>query len=256
MSIHGTAKQREMDVKIQDQTTPPSDPLFAKELSPFTIAAPTVASTVSVLEYDFTATAGHGIVITDEILLLDTASGRSIECVVIGVVGDVITIDRPIDHIFPTATTLGRIITTNMAVNGSITPQVFAIRAGNVPIDYNRFLLTMLSATSMDDGKFGSRTALTRGLVLRVVNGYQLTIFNFKTNADIKQFCYDVNYSVKAAAGTYGLSSRISFNGADKHGVPIRISGDSVLQWIVQDDLSSMIAVKASAQGSLTEGEN
>ena len=101
----------------------------------------------------------------------------------------------------------------------------------------------------MDDAKFGNITALTRGLVFRIYNTFQKTIFNFKSNQEIKQFCYDVNYSDNAPAGSTGLSARISFNGDDKHGVTLRIGTGEVIQWIVQDDLTGLDSMKISAQG-------
>ena len=241
-----------VEVVLQDQVTEPIDALFAQSISNFTISADTTASSATSLNYDFAATAGHGIITGDEILLLDTVGDRALQAVVTNVVTNTITIDRPIDHIYPSASTLGRIVTTEMAVDGSSTPQIFTVRAGTTPIDFTRFILTMLDGTAMDDGKFGGLTALANGLVFRICNGFQKTVFNFKTNSDIKQFCYDLQYSDKAPAGEFGLSARISFAGQEKHGVAIRVSDDSVIQWVVQDDLTELISLKGSAQGHKT----
>lgn len=239
-----------LPVILQDQTTPPIDALFSQSISNFTLAADATVSTVTVLNYSFTATTGHGIIIGDELLLLDVLADRSLQCEVINVVGDVITIDRPIDHAYSAAGTLGRIVTTQLAVTGSLaSPQIFSIRAGETPSDHVRFIITMLDDTSMDDGRFGGGTALTNGLVLRIVNSYQKTIFNFKTNGDIRQFCYDTDYLSKAPAGQYGLGARITFGSQGKHGVVLRISTGDVIQWVVQDDLSGLISLKIAAEG-------
>jgi hypothetical protein len=238
-----------VEISVQDQTTPPLDALFAQEVSSFTLASDTTASTITTLEYDFEATAGHGIIVGDELILLDVVGNRSLQAQATAVVGDTITLDRPIDHVYPAAISLGRVTTTNMAVDGSTTPQIFTLRAGSVPVDVVRYLITMLSANSMDDGKFGSLAALTNGLVLRIVNGFQKTIFCFKTNGEIKQFCYDLQYASKSAAGTNGLSARITFAGQDKHGVAMRISTGDVIQWVVQDDLTGMLNIQCSVQG-------
>ena len=239
------------DVTLQDPTSPLIDSYFLQSTGTFSLAADMVASTVDILEYDMLATAGHGIIVTDEILLIDVLDDISFYAVVVGVAGDVITLDRPIDHSYEAATTLGRTVISNMAVNGSITPQIFTVRGGALEAhDITRMFLTMLSASSMDDGKFGSLLALTNGLVLRVVDGYQQVIFNFKTNQDIKQFAYDLSYSTKSAAGQHGLVARMSFAGQDKHGAVIRLNNVDALQWIVQDDLTGLISIKGSAQGS------
>lgn len=239
-----------LPVNIQDQHTLPLDALFAQAVSNFTLEEDTVASGITSLVYDFTAATGHGISISNEILLLDVIANRSLQAVVLNVVGDVITLDRPIDLLFPAASTLGRIITSEMAVDGSGTSQIFSLRAGSPPTDATRFLLTMLGGvTSMDDGKFGNIDALARGLVFRIYNSFQKTMLNFKTNQDIKQFCYDVRYSDNAPAGSTGLSARISYGGAAKHGVTLRIGTNEVIQWIVQDDLTGLSSMKISAQG-------
>lgn len=242
-------------INIQDQTTKPLDSLFSHAISNFTLAVDTGVSTVTTLVYDFTAAGGHGIAPNDELLLLDPAANRALQCVALVVVVNTITIDRPIDHVFPAATTLGRIVTTNMAVDGSVTPQIFSVRAGSVPNDYVRLLLTATNNNAMDFSLFAGLGALTRGLVFRIINDFQKTIWNFKTDGDIGQFAYDIRYADKAPAGEYGVAARITFGGQDKHGVVLRISGDDVLQWVVQDDLSSLITLRVAGEGHETLDE-
>jgi hypothetical protein len=245
-----------IDVNIQDQTTVPIDALFAQSVSAFTISQDATASTVDAMSYTFELTAGHGVNVGDELILLDTASDRALQCVAITVATNTLTIDRPIDHAFASATTLGRIVTTEMAVNGSLaSPQIFTFRAALVPTDIVRFIITITDDTSMDDSRFGGIAALTNGLILRIDNSFQKTIFNFKSNQDIKQFCYDVEYSDKAPAGEFGLSARITFGGQSKHGVVLRVSDDDVIQWIVQDDLTELTTLKIACQGHETSGE-
>ena len=249
-----------MDVNPQDQITPPLDSLFVEQISNFTLSVDAVASGVAVLVYTFTATTGHGLVIGNELILLDVAADRSLQAIVINVATNVITIDRPIDHAFAATTTLGRVTNSNMNVVGSLAaPRIFTLRAGSGPHDYTRFLLTMLDDSSMDDSKFGALPALTNGMVFRMYNtpgsGFQKTIWNFKTNSDIKQWCYDVGYSPKSAAGFHGLSARMTFNGPSKHGVPLRIKNLGVIQFIVQDDLTGALRIIASGEGQQTEGE-
>ena len=244
-----------LDVSIQDQNTPPLASYFVKSVSNFTLSSDSGISTVDTLVYTFEATAGHDILVTNEIILLDTVRNKSFQAVVTNVATNTITVDRPIDHAYPSAITLGRVITSQMAVDGSSTPQIFSIRAGTTPVDVSKFIITMLDSSDMDDGKFGGITALTNGLVLRIVNSYQRTIFSFKTNGEIKQFAEMLEYSSKAPAGQFGLSSQITLNGRDKYGIVLRISNDDVIQWVVQDDLTGLDSLKISAIGQDTEGE-
>ena len=110
--------------------------------------------------------------------------------------------------------------------------------------------MTMTDQTAMDDAKFGGITALSNGLIFRIVNSFQKSIFNFKTNGDFRQWGYDLDYASKAPAGFYGVSSRITFGGKEKHGVVLSISGDDELQIIVQDDLTALDTLRISAQGN------
>jgi hypothetical protein len=241
-----------VEVSVQDQTTAPINALFAQSVSTFSLAAPTIASGVETPQYEFTAASGHGITVTSpktEILLLDVVGDRSFFAEVVDVAGDVITVDRPIDHVFPLASTLGRIVTTQMAVDGSETPQIFSIRAGALKADHTQFIMTMLDSTSMDDGKFGGLPKLDRGVVFRILNSYQKTIFCFKSNGEIAQFCFNPVYPDKAPSGTFGFRARISFGGQDNRGVVLRLGANDVLQWVVQDDLTGLDSFKISAIG-------
>ena len=230
-----------------DDNTEPQDLLFAQSLGQFTTAVATPVSTTTILEYDFTATAGHGIIAGDEILLI--ASDRSFRASVTNVATNVITVDTPIDFEFD-AGSIGLIINTNMAVDGSVTPQIFKIQAGTTPILIRRIIMTITDQTSMDDAKFGGITALTNGVVFRLINSFQKSIFNIKSNGDWRQWGYDLDYADKAPSGFFGVSSRITFGGKEKHGVVLKLSGTDELQLIVQDDLTGLDSFRLSTQGN------
>jgi hypothetical protein len=238
-----------IDVAVQDQTTPLLDSYFLQSISNFTISADMTASTLTTLQYTFEATASHGLTVGDEVLLLDTAANRSFFANVLIVATNTITIDRPIDYAFPAATTLGRIVRSNMNVDGSVTPEIFTVRAGTTPFDVTRVIIQMVHSSAGDDSKFGNQPALTRGITMRFVNGTQRTVFNWKTNGEIRNFCYDMDYTDRTAQGQYGTGARITFGGQSKHGVVIRLSELDALQFIVQDDLTDLTSVKVVAEG-------
>ena len=237
------------NASIVDDDTEPIDTYFAETTSQFTLAADTVASglTVGTLVYTFTATAGHGIASTDQIVLI--APDRTLIAYVTNVATNVITIDTPIDFVFPSGSP-GLIVNTNMAIDGSATPRIFKIQAGVTPVFIRRMIMTCTDGSAMDDGKFGGIPALTNGLQLRIVNGFQKSIINIKNNSDWRQWAYDLTYADKAPAGVYGVSSRITWAGKEKHGVVLSISGDSEIQWVVQDDLTDLITLYISAMGN------
>jgi hypothetical protein len=246
-------------VIVGDQTTEPIDNLFLRSVATFTLDADTTVSGESAgeLVYTFEATTGHGLAASNEILLLDTTADREFYAIVTNVATDTITVDRPIDHIFPSATTLGREVSSNMAVDGSTTPVVFTARAGSTPWDITRLLIYMECNSSLDNSKFGNLTALGNGFVFRTFDGINKTIFNFKTNGDIAAFCYDSTIVPKSGGGNDSLQARVTFGGQSKHGTVLRIRGDDRLQWIVQDDLSTggILKLQVILQGHKTEGE-
>jgi hypothetical protein len=101
---------------------------------------------------------------------------------------------------------------------------------------------------------FGSDTTpLTNGLVLRHWDGTDYTIFNWKTNDDIAQVCYDVGYDQGTVqpTGKHTLRARITFNAKDKHGTTIELEAGEKLQFIVQDNLGggNNDFVRCMAQG-------
>jgi len=248
----------DIPVAIQDQVTSPRDTYFLKSISLFSIASDITKSgeTAAELVFGFDAVVGHGLVAGKEIILLDTVADRSFYAVVTGVSTNAITVDRPIDHSFSVVSTLARIVISNMAVDGSTTPQIFEIRAGSIPIDYVKFIIHIADATDMDDGKFGGMGALTNGISFRIYDGYQKVIFNFKTNGDIKQFSCNSEYSPKAPAGQYSFRATLAFGGTENHGVVLRISTDDRIQIIISDDLRDLLTLKLSGIGHRTSGEN
>jgi len=236
---------------VIDDDTEPIDTYFAESLGQFTLSADTVASgiTAGTLVYTFEATAGHGLVATDQINLV--AEDRSFIAYVVNVTTNTITVDTPIDYVFEAATAIGLIINTNMAVVGSLAaPRIFKVQAGVTPVFFRRFIMTITDGSSMDDGKFGGIPALTNGIVLRIVNGFQKSIINVKTNSDLRQWAYDLQYTDKAPAGVYGVASRLTYAGKEKHGVVLSVSGTSEVQWVVQDDLTDLLTLFQSAMGN------
>lgn len=240
-------------VNPQDQTTPPVDAYFTESISTFSLDGDTPVSTLTVIELTFDVVAGHGIAPGDEILLLNEPNNKSLFAVVKTVAVNTITIDRPIDSAYPSGAN-GRIVNTEMAVDATpAAPRLFTVRAGDIPIDATRMIVSMICASTPDDSKFGDLSALTNGMYFRIVNGFQKTVFNFRTNGEIKNFCYDLTYSDKAGGGNHGVSARISYAGPSKHGVAMRVVGpDDALQWGIQDGLktpTALLSLKISLQG-------
>lgn len=239
-------------VFIQDQNTFPLDLEFLRRKSNPTLAVDTVVDARTV-----TLTAGHGAIAGDVLELVKLSNGSDfIQVRVLTVVGDVLTIDSPLNHVYTTTDSQMAISDDNMAVDGSVTPQIFSVNpAANQAGDINRVMTIMTGTSDMDFTTFGDIVGgLINGCVLRINNGdgtYR-HIANFKNNGDIEHFTYDSRYFTNKAGGIRGFTARGTFNGQDKHGVAIRLDGalGESIELVVQDDLTPLESKLWLAQGS------
>lgn len=223
-------------VFIQDQTTEALTIPFLLHKGTFTLDGDTVRDTRF-----FDAVAGHGIVANDIVELFD--ENTFMQSKVLDVVSNVIELDTPINHAYLSGDE-GTRSTDDLRVNGAITPQVFKIlpSAGQSG-DMIRVILRMESGSAMDYTKFGSGSPLPIGCVLRIKrqNGDFRNQFNFKTNGDFIEKCYDNIPQSKSGGGGFGLVFRLTYGGQGKHGVTIRLDGDRGEEWqiVIQDDLTT-----------------
>lgn len=162
-----------------------------------------------------------------------------------------LTLDTPLDYPFTVNASIAN-RTPNLNVDGSSVVKIASL--GHIPgvkWDITRMILSMVHSGVPDDGKFGGIAALTKGIVIRKSNGIHHTIFNAKTNGDLRERAYDVTFSDSAPAGQYGTSMRRSFNGFDKNGVTIRLDGDlnERIEILIQDPLGALTSFKAVGQG-------
>jgi len=175
-----------------------------------------------------------------------------------------LTMDTPFDYAFTTAA-YGCISSSNLAVDGSVTPVIFRVTPANlesgVEWDITRFILIFggygigAQNDAPDDGDFGVTSALTRGIVLRVSDGISKNIFNAKMNGELRARSYDLQYTPASKAGIYSVAMRRTFAGQNKNGVTVRLTADSQdeLQIIIQDDLTEMTGGMAIAQGHIVQ---
>ena len=170
--------------------------------------------------------------------------------------GNVITLDKPLDHAYDIGDTVDEII-INMNISGSlISPQSFKVKplAGE-EVDYTRILIEMTHGSSGDNGLFGDLSELSNGVVLRTYLGATDTFKSlsiWKTNSDIAVDMYDITYSTRSGGGgSYGTNARGTFQ---KTGAVVRLNGDDgdYLEILIQDDLTGLDSFRIKAQGALT----
>lgn len=254
----GTEIIGEVDVKIQDQTTEIIDLHLSQLIQDLTIVVDTAIDDTSInVNADALPVAGRIVCLKED--------GRFYQGTILAVVDNTggnydLTLDTPLDYAYTTAGGCSE-RSINLAVNGSVTPQIFSLSpiglGADVKWDITRILGSILDEVAMDDAKFGGISALTNGVVFRKKDGIYKNIFNVKSNGDLAAHMYDVTYADKAAAGTYGLRFRKSFAGQDKAGVTIRLEADTEdeFQCIISDNLSALTDFQIIAQGHVVEGD-
>lgn len=210
--------------------------------------------------YDITVGAGEGATVDDGDLIEMFNTITFMQAIVLShPSADVLRLDTLVNHAYPSGSPVN-VSTINMAVDGSITPQVFAIKPEPGQRGrFNRIILAMVGTVAMDTGTFGPLGALTRGLLLRVkqADGDYRNLYTVKTNAGFKAVSFDGDFDPNNGQGQRMFTTRLSWGGEDKHGAIIEIDGsgleadDIEIQMVVQDNLddATFLALTAVAEG-------
>ena len=240
-------------VNVQDQHTKALDLKFLKAYSPpttLTVQANPEDTSVTVADTtNFVAGVFVGLV--------SSLTGHFYFAQQVGApVGNVISLDTPIDKTFVIGSNIFP-ATDNMAVDGSTTTQIFQIgpvgAVTEIGVDITRLLGYIQDGTVMGDATFGGISALTHGVVLRHNNSVIDNIWNVKTNGDFGLICFDIDYTLKPPAGSYGFRFRNTYAGPSKHGVTIRLAAGDTLEVLIQDDLTGLEKFTMMAQGHLVD---
>jgi len=231
-------------VFVQDQTSPVLSVPFLQSRQTVALAADTVVNSNTV-----TLAGGHGALVGEILEIAETGTNLFYQASILGVAGDVITLDQPINRIYAVSNSLSLLSVRDMLVDGSTSPQVFSILPlPNQAGDMVRVILELRGQAGrlMDFTTFGSSDALAVGCVLRINhgNGTYTNLFNFKSNSDFFEQGFDLEFSAAKATGNTiaGFASRITWGGQTKHGVVIRVDGNNneALEIVIQDDLRTV----------------
>lgn len=239
------------DVNVQDQVTPPLLVPLNKTSNTTTLAAVTAIEDRTITLADTT-----GFVDGTFVTISSTTDNRFYIGRQLGIpVGSVITMDTPLDFAYSIGATCAA-GSIDLNVNGSITPQLFSVRASDpgipVTVDITRIILQCTCTTAVDLSKFGDIVGgITNGIVLRKTDGTYINIFNFKNNAEIAAAMFDFTPYVASnpSQGLDGFTARLTFAGQGKLGVALRLATGEDLELIVQDDLSSLTSFIIVAEG-------
>lgn len=235
------------DVSIQSGTAP----LYVVPFS--NIVAETTTTSLGALDdYVINVTSATSFAAGQLLTIYSVADNRVFFSTILSISTLAITLDRPLDFAFP----IGAVVSvgsTDMAVDGSGTPQIFGVRnpsTADVPleVDISRLMFSMLTGSTPTLTDLGDITnGVTRGVQIRRVDGTYQNIINFKTNNELKNITYDLEIQTAASQAQDGLTSRFTFSNLEQ---VVRIGAGEDLQIVIQDDLTSLDSFTVLAQGS------
>jgi len=239
-------------VNIQDQHSRAFDLFFSMDVgSPAALLANTVEGS-----YVISCVTGHGLVATNEFAMFDPVTQHGHTAHVVSIAGDnTVNMDRPVQYILPSASTVIQERTSNMNVDGSSTRQVFSIGSPLVAeLDIVRLMFQMTTTAVPTWLLFGDQDPLTRGvnfIQTSNTNG-DVNHWNVMTNAELAHLMFDLNiYDAEHPNGINGLAGRLTYGSQGKHGVTLRIGGGEALQIVIQDDLEDLLQFRIMAQGHI-----
>jgi hypothetical protein len=237
-------------VNIQDQTSKALDLDFIRSLGQNTLAVDTVVNATTITVTDSTGFAANNI-----IGIFDNAGNFYFGTQLGAPAGNVITVDTPLDRVFPSGSNVIRATKDMKSVAGTLaSPVIYQIGpiGQDIEVDIVRVCGYIQAASAMDLAKFGDLTALTNGIVLRKSNGTNANLWNAKTNGRLKLLTgVDLDITDRAPGGSEGLNFRLTYAGQSKHGVALRLLASETLELLVQDNLTTLQAFEMVAQGHI-----
>lgn len=204
-------------------------------------------------EYTIEVEPGDGLLFTaGEALHIGSAPRELTLPVIVSIATDVLTLDRRLDYAHAIGATVE---VTHLDLTSEVGTLAAPISYKLIPPvdtiwDVTRLILSMAHGTSGDLGLFGNLPALTNGVVIRVyVSGQYGTFTNWKTNQDIKDDVFDVEFDSRSGGGgTAGTTVRGTFT---KLGAILELDGSEgdFLEILVQDDLTGLTPLRIKGQG-------
>lgn len=213
-----------------------------------TLSAPT-----SVGDTTIAVVSGTGFSAGQVIAIKDSGNNTRFS-VITNVVSNTITLDSSVDIVLASGSTVEVVLVDLQSTAGSLaSPKIYILEPPTNEVWHIlRLIFSMTHAAAADLSKFGSITALTNGILVRTnINGAIQNIANWKSNNDIKQAMYDVEFTDRAGGGSpYGTSGRFTLG---KLGVALKLDGATgdKIEVLVQDDITGLGFLGFNGQGHI-----
>jgi hypothetical protein len=212
-----------------------------------------VAAAPAVGDVVFEADAAHGITIGDVVEIYE--DDVYYQGLVLGVVGDTITVDSPLPYAFTVDGAAGIRGVHNANLDGSATAKVFEIAPPTGQIwDITKISIFLEGTTAAPTHSlFCDIAAITNGVVLRVKRSaakYE-NMLNAKANIDFMVDGFETYVNDDMTAAAFGVNAFKTFGNEGEAGAMIRLNGTlgEKLEFIVQDSLVGLADVNVKAQG-------
>lgn len=221
---------------------------FTRDVGPST----TLSVVATAGDTDITVADSTGLAIGDLIKIGTTIAQEVGVITTTNVVGNVITLDRPIAATLPIGTVVKEVENNMASAAGTLTnPVIYELAPPPGLIwQITTLLITITDDSVMDDGKFGGIAAFTNGVqgVVKTTAGRTANITNWKTNGDMMSDMFLVEDNPRAPAGVYGLRGKWDLTSA---GIIAEVNGDEgeYIRVLMQDDGTGNISFRIKAQG-------
>jgi len=205
-------------------------------------------------EYELTLTSVTGFATNSLIKVEEELNGEptTFFAHVLSIATNTLTLDRPIDRTFTTASLINR-ENHLLNVNGSGTPIEFVYKNSfGKTVNVARMLFNMVTDNNTPFNGFGDIAApgITNGIELRKKNtdGTYTNFFNAKTNNRLQLLMFDIDFfNSTHPQAVNGLSGRLTF---EKFGSPVVLEEGEELQILVQDNLLTLLSFEAVVEGN------
>lgn len=235
------------DVQIQDQYSEAIDFYLCKDNG---TTNPTVAMTVD--DTAVTVASSTGAVVGDCINIKEGA--RMFQSVVSNITNNIVTFTSPVDYAFTTSAIVCFGEWDLATADGSATPVIFCLQPpSGATYDIYDITISIEDNAVMYDSTFGGITALTKGLVGRVTDGYDKNLFLCTNNGGFREYGFTTSYPDKVPSGTHAFWADKNYK--TQNGVALRINGSTndKIEIIVQDNLTGLNKLSVCVHGHLVE---
>jgi hypothetical protein len=233
-----------MPINIRDQFTDSID-LYAH----IDKAIPSITVNTSLYDEAIVVNSIADVVAGDVIVIYEGC--RFYQSLVLSAAVLTINLASPLDFAFTTAAIV-HIGTWNLAVNGSVTPQIAHIFVpSECEFNIYQINISITDNVIMDSAKFGGIAALTNGILFRMVNGTIKNLPLVVNNIGFSEQGFDIKYDEKAPAGVYGFQAKKNY--PIVNGVSLRLNGktNDEIQCIIRDDLTDLTMFNITINGHI-----